>query len=256
MCRALFLILAAVVVAASVTSSSKASFISVLPGMDDTIYGDQLDNNNGAATQMAVGRRNSASELRRGLLWFDVASALPAGVTVTDVILTMTQPPVGQPASQRVDLYRMTGAWQEGGNFTANPPAGGAPATEGSVTWRYSAFDSAEWSTPGGDFDPLSRAFAMVHGDSIDTVHTWTSALLVSDVQNWLDNPGQNFGWIALGVENANNQMRRFYSREAAGGAIVPGDIRPVLTITYIPEPASAVLLGLGLVATRRRRRC
>lgn len=252
--RMMLLAVTCAAAAFATTSSGHAAVINILPGMDDTIYAEQLDNNNGAATQMAVGRRNNATELRRGLLWFDIASELPAGVTIVDVILTMSQPPVGQPAAQRVDLFRLTAPWQEGGNSTANPPAGGAPATNGSATWRYSAFNTTEWTTPGGDFDPLSRAFAMVHGDSIDTVHTWSSALLVTDVQNWLDNPGQNHGWIAIGVESANNLMRRFYSREAAGGPVVADDIRPALTITYIPQPASIGLLALGACGMLLRR--
>ena len=29
--------------------------------------------------------------------------------------------------------------------------------------------------------------------------YTWSSARMVGDVQSWLDNPVNNFGWLVLG---------------------------------------------------------
>ena len=53
---------------------------------------------------------------------------------------------------------------------------------------------------------------------------------MVADVQSWLDNPANNFGWLVLGDESAVLTAKRFDTRESA--------IPPVLTIQYTaPTP-------------------
>src|SRR3990172_8140426 len=53
---------------------------------------------------------------------------------------------------------------------------------------------------------------------------------MVADVQDWLDNPAANFGWIVMGNEGTVETAKRFDSKEntTAGN-------RPSLTITYTP---------------------
>ena len=58
--------------------------------------------------------------------------------------------------------------------------------------------------------------------------YTWTSGQIVADVQDWLDNPDGNFGWIALGNENATQTTKRFVSKESGSQGS-----RPVLEITF-----------------------
>lgn len=57
---------------------------------------------------------------------------------------------------------------------------------------------------------------------------------MVSDVQDWLDNPANNFGWLIKGQESVGQTAKRFDSRENPTAAN-----RPLLTIYY--SPASAV---------------
>ena len=77
----------------------------------------------------------------------------------------------------------------------------------------------------------------------------WSSALMASDVQNWLDNPATNFGWIVVGNE-AVPRAKRFDTRE---NPIVGR--RPQLTIEFEPlwlpalEPAGVTLLVVVLAA-------
>jgi hypothetical protein len=77
---------------------------------------------------------------------------------------------------------------------------------------------------------------------------------MVADVQEWLDDPAANNGWILKNVdETSMSTFRVFYSRQTATAAL-----RPQLTITYatVPEPASLAIAGLafvGCVAASRR---
>ena len=50
---------------------------------------------------------------------------------------------------------------------------------------------------------------------------------MVADVQDWLDNPAGNFGWLVLGDEKPTLTAKRFDTRESAN--------LPVLTVQYTP---------------------
>ena len=52
---------------------------------------------------------------------------------------------------------------------------------------------------------------------------------MISDVQQWLDNPAANFGWIMLGNENAGQTAKRF-----GGQSTTSPETPPQLSIQYI----------------------
>jgi hypothetical protein len=59
--------------------------------------------------------------------------------------------------------------------------------------------------------------------------YTWGSTQeMVADVQDWLDNPSDNFGWIALGNESMIQTTKRFETRENT----VPAN-RPLLSVFW-----------------------
>src|SRR5262249_11447282 len=61
--------------------------------------------------------------------------------------------------------------------------------------------------------------------------YTWgSSSQMVADVQDWLDAPSANFGWIVIGEESTPTTAKRFDSRENP----TPAN-RPKLTIVFSP---------------------
>ncbi|MDB6122435.1 MAG: uncharacterized protein JWQ71_1428 [Pedosphaera sp.] len=82
-----------------------------------------------------------------------------------------------------------------------------------------------------------------------------SNSALVLDVQNWLNNPSSDFGWILLAQnESTLNTAKRFGSRE---DGLNRG---PVLTIDFtpVPEPSTLGLFSLGAIGLawfgRRKR--
>jgi hypothetical protein len=189
---------------------------------------------NGAGPYLYVGK-TSTFGVRRTLLHFDVASAVPFGVQVDSVqlLLRLTRSVDVQPRT--LALHRVVADWGEAGSNSGAPEAGGgggrgAAAEPGDATWTHRFWPTDTWAAPGGDFAPVASAAIAVSGMA-GTRFAWSGAGLVADVQTWLDAPATNFGWILIGDESPPAQAataRRFGAREHA--AI--GD-RPVLVVAF-----------------------
>src|SRR5262245_35446324 len=207
--------------------SGSAAIIVINPSKDNTLYQydpTEGDHSNGAGFHFFAGE-NGMGELRRGVLAFDVAGAIPAGSTITAVSLTMnmSMTPAG---AETVELHKLLADWGEGTSHAPMGEGDGAPATPNDATWRHRFFDTIFWTTGGGDFSAVVSATQSVGGIG---QYTWNSTQMVADVQSWLDNPGSNFGWLVLGNETAIATAKRFDTRESASP--------PVLSIQYIPGP-------------------
>ena len=178
---------------------------------DDTLYettGKPL--NNGAGQWVFAGNTNN-SELRRGLITFDVASGLPAGAVVSSISLTMSMSrSIGSDAE--VGLHRVLADWQEGTIKGSGNEGAGGEAGQGDPTWAQRALESLDWDAPGGDFAPAASAAVMVQGTDS---YTWDSTKqLVADVQSWLDDPATNYGWLLQGDESKSKTAKRFDSKD------------------------------------------
>ena len=126
----------------------------------------------------------------------------------------------------QVGLHRVLADWQEGAAQASGNEGSGADADAGDVTWTQRVFKSLDWDTPGGDFSTGASATVTVKGIGS---YTWQStSQLVADVQNWLDDPAANFGWLLLGDESRFPTTKRFDSRDNEEPAT-----RPALVVEY-----------------------
>jgi len=250
--------------------SSRAVTIDLFPSSDNTLFESvtpfdfgsaEANRSNGSGPYLFTGRtfQNGTGLLRRGLISFDVSGSLPSGSIITGANLRLY---VSKTISGNTDvaLHRVTTAWGEGSSDSGSPGGAGAAAMPGDATWLHTHFDTDNWSNPGGDFDSLASAVTAVGSESL--FYAWTGSGLVSDLQFWLQNPGQNFGWILIGDEANAGSAKRFDSRESFDFDFVTGDpTLPLLSIEYsvIPEPSTNLLLLSGcavlLLSNSRRRR-
>jgi hypothetical protein len=161
---------------------------------------------------------------------FDIAGAVPSGSTIDSVTLTLHLSRT-RSQSQTIALRRLLADWGEGGSLAAlkggdGGGGGGTAAAEGDATWVHTFFNTETWDAPGGDFADSASANSAVGADG--AFYTWSSGQMVADVQEWLDVPSSNFGWIIIGNEGSNRTAKRFDSKENRTAANLP-----VLTVQF-----------------------
>jgi autotransporter-associated beta strand protein len=174
-----------------------------------------------------VGRTNQDGQgpatisIRRGLIAFDVTDNVPAGSNITGVTLILDDAK-GMNGNPTITLGRMLRDWGQGTSLFDGGI--GAPATNGDVTWYYTCYNAADptasptWAAPGGlagvDFSSSISATALdvATGASNQSLSFSSTAnpLMIADVQQWLDSPAANFGWIIFGNESAGQTAKRF----------------------------------------------
>ena len=231
--------------ALTLTSVAAGELVEVGADRDNTLYEDPNGLwSNGAGEYFFAGR-TGVGQLHRGLVRFDVAGAVPAGSTITGVTLTLHMSRTFS-GPQAVGLYRVLADWGEGTSDAPGNEGAGAPAQPGDATWLHTFFDNQFWTTPGGDFATTASATATIADIGF---YAWSSPALIADVQAWLDQPGENFGWLLRGNEDVDLTSKRFDTREN-----IEPTFRPVLAVTYVPEPATAWLAVGGMALLRRRR--
>jgi hypothetical protein len=152
----------------------------------------------------------------RALFRFDV-SGIPTNATVTNVTVSLvaySQPPSGV----LFGLSPVLTNWDEY-----------------AVTWN-SRSSLTPWTVPGGlvgtDFYAYPSAFAFPSGVAGSTNQFTDDGSdpyygLVHDVQGWVNNPAQNFGWILAATdEGSAGGVFTICSRESSGSA-------PVLSVSF-----------------------
>ena len=179
---------------------------------------------NGAGPVLFAGRTaEGENAIRRALLRFDVAGALPDQAIIEGVALTLFMTP-SNAGPRTLRLHRVQADWGEGPS--ASGGGGGAAAEPGDVTWLHTFYDTQEWVRPGGQF--LARASAATDVAASD-FYTWSGTeQLAADVTLWAAAPERNFGWALRGDETATQSSKSFASREHTDA-----ELRPVLEITY-----------------------
>jgi Ca2+-binding RTX toxin-like protein len=204
--------------------------VTVTAMKDNTLIQDATGSLSNGTGDIFVGQNANGNLVRRGLLGFDIAGNVPAGAVIQNVSLTMyvVQNPGG---AQAVDLHRLLADWGEGGS---SGKGNGGPAQTSDATWVHTFYDTQLWAAAGGDFSPTVSGSQTIGAPG--TFSTWTStAQMVADVQNWLDNPNTNYGWL-LQTDESQSSSKEFASREATDALQ-----RPVLTIEYSQGGAPTV---------------
>ncbi|OHB76265.1 MAG: TIGR03118 family protein [Planctomycetes bacterium RBG_16_55_9] len=218
---------AALLVVPSIARAEVASLTVVA----DTFINNSSSNNNAGRTGWFDAGTDGTGGVRRGLFRFDVSS-IPAGSTITSAVmqLTVTKVPGTGPVNSTFDLFRLLASWNEGTKGGNN----GANASAGEVTWNARLRGTADWTTPGAKSDAVATASASTAVTSARNArYSWNGAGLVADVQFWVDNPSENFGWLLTSrSEGSRRSVRGFTSREGGANA-------GTLVVNYdLPAPA------------------
>ncbi len=210
--------LVALLMLTGVGTATAQNSVDLDPVKDNTLFEDDNGGlSNGVGIHLFAGVTNRG-DIRRALLAFDVAGNLPTGATIDSVRLTLDMN-MTVAGAQDMALHRVTADWGEGtSNAGTSNDGDGAPATTGDATWLHTFFNTATWSQSGGDFQAAASATTSVVGNGS---YTWSGAGMTADVQTWLSNPADNFGWILVGNEGANRTAKRFVSREGASGPVL-----------------------------------
>ena len=214
--------------------------VTLEPSRDNTIYEESGSESSGVGAFLFSGKTgpNNSGALRRTLLFFDIVNGdgqnagIPPGSTIDNVTLTL-RVSRSRSGNESMAVHKLTQDWGEEGStnvgFGGTGGKGGSAQTN-DATWTHGFFNiSMSWTNPGGGDFELSASDTASVGESGDG--TWSSAQMIADVQDWLDNPSSNFGWIIKGNESTQRTAKRFNSREN-------GSNPPTLTIDFTPGSA------------------
>jgi hypothetical protein len=210
--------------------------VNITSNLDNTLYERATGSlSNGAGNSVYVGV-TAVGGLRRALLRFNVAGAVPAGSRILSATLSFNvlQSTVALPMPMAV--HRVTRAWGEGTSVASGGGGGGAPATNGDATWIHAIRPGSLWTNAGGDF-AAAPSFSMPL-PALGPGSSSPDAGATADVQSWLDTPAQNYGWLLKTDELQPSTARRIGSRENIGQ-------KPVLTVTYL-APGQTGQWGVG----------
>lgn len=187
---------------------AQTSILDVTSSLDNTIFKD-LELSNGLGEYIFAGTTKDGV-IKRALVQFDLTGVLPAG-TMVDSALLVLFPDKVKPGSTVVTAFRLTTEWGEGSSKALEGDGKGAPVTEGDASWSHAIFPGTQWIKSGGDYDLEYSALDAV---SLGEEAIFRSERLTTDVNFWLQNPSENFGWILIGDEFSTSTSAKFGSRD------------------------------------------
>ncbi|MFI6833788.1 DNRLRE domain-containing protein [Kribbella sp. NPDC050241] len=177
-------------------------------------YATNLDKIEGHAW-LEVGNNSTYGKTRAVVAFGNVSSSIPAGSTILDA---------------KLGLWK---AHYEGGAAQLNAHALTRGFTEASTTWQK-ADSATAWTMAGGDFGAsLDYVPAGNVGVPDPTWHWWQAK---TAVQNWVNTPGTERGFLVKQATETTTGHALFLSAEAAEPLL-----RPLLKVTYLTKtPESA----------------
>ena len=150
-----------------------------------------------ATTCLQAGHWNNSD--RRAVIAFKDLDAIPEGATITSAKLHLHLSRENSPPATYT-LYRLTSDWGEGSSKAPDSEGQGTNSENGDATWAHTFWPNRTWRDAGGDFTETSSAELNI---SLVGDYTFGSTSdMAGDVQLWLDQPPQNYGWILIGDES------------------------------------------------------
>jgi hypothetical protein len=227
--------------------AANAASVTLLPTADATMMETVPDNSMGAAEWVLSGTTQNGPR-NRALMRFDIAGSIPAGSQITGVAMTIAAIRQSReaPAGASFGLHRVLRSWGEGVTVPETQPGLGVPANEGDATWNARFFPATSWAAPGGvegiDFSGQPSSSVII--DTLGIFPFDGTFELIDDIQDWLDHPEANFGWMLLcQAESTRFTARQFASREYSNP-----EMAPQLTIQYTPPLRLHVAAGTNQV--------
>lgn len=207
-----------------ITISIKAqNYIIINPSIDNTIYESTAGNLSNGLGELLLCGKNANNQKRRILIKFDL-SFIPANSIVSNLNLDVRG--ILGNTMYPISIHRLTKDWGEGNSNAGYPGNSGTNATTNDATWTQNLFGSSNWTSPGGDFVSIASDTTTSIGNS-GPIH-FNSQQFINDLQFFIDNPSQNFGWIIIGDESNTNTINGFHSRQSS-----ISQLYPELAITY-----------------------
>ncbi len=217
---------------------------------DVVLRTDVPQKNYGGANWFMVGKLVAGATNNTLLRFTDLSAA--SGQTVTNATLRLYKTDwSNQTADVTVNIYQVAAAnagWVEG--------AGLGTLVDGTSDWSWK-IQTVNTPWAGGQNSGCGKAgtdytISLVGSvTALDATAGYIDINLdASVIQNWIDNPSQNYGLILTAPGATAGQVVWFNSSEAGSG-------NPELVLNVIPEPVTSGLLGVGglLVLILRRVR-
>jgi hypothetical protein len=184
----------------AISNLAVAEVVTLTPSKDRTLYENPAEARSDVVELPLHVGLSEAGFARRSVLAFDLVGQVPPGSQIQSAALTLHASRTRRGV-QAVYLSTLRSSWAEG-------PAPG----ENDDSWTNRSPSGPAWVHPGGDYEsPIVTACEITDVGC----YTWgPTARMTQTVQQWVNNPASNFGWILIGVDSLGAVAKQFDSRE------------------------------------------
>jgi hypothetical protein len=179
--------------------------------------------NFGSYERMRVTGYADQGDIQRGYIKFDVSS-IPAGTVIGRATLCLYSYDTTkmQGSTGFYGAHRITRNWND-------------------LTMNWNVADAGiSWTTPGGDFEPAADALSPKYAPKVPSWYQWD---VTARVQEWINAPAGNYGWLIKAQNESSHLQDQFYQADTANSMY-----RPKLIISDYADPVPGDISGDGSV--------